>query len=344
MHYWLVFVILANIKLFNFDNLLLIVITQRRLRHLLSLVEHAHFGRAAAALHISQPALSKSIQALEAELGVTLLDRRRGGVALTAFGELVIQRSRGLLDAEADLLREIALLAGVETGSLRVALGPYPSVISGYPAMARLLARYPKLSVAMHVTGWREVAQQVAAREVDLGIAELSGIQDDDQFVTQLVGRHQGRMFCRPGHPILAAGPATLPQLLDYPWLTAKVPARIAVTFPHALGRAGRIDPATGDFMPAIQVDVPMQLADLLAGNDALALASLAFMESDLEAGKVALVPIGNVAFQAAYGFIHLKGRSLTPAARAYMDEVCAVEAGIVQREEALASRYGERI
>jgi DNA-binding transcriptional LysR family regulator len=96
---------LTNVIRFNFDNLLLIVMTQHRLRHLLSLVEHAHFGRAAAALHFSHPALSKSIQAQEAELSDALLDRRRGGVVLTAFGELVIQRSRGLLDAEENLLR-----------------------------------------------------------------------------------------------------------------------------------------------------------------------------------------------------------------------------------------------
>ena len=100
------------------------MITQRRLRHLLLLVEYAHFGRAAAALNISQPALTKSIQALEAELGVMLLDRKRGAVVLTAFGELVVQRSRALLNAEEDLLREITLLAGLEIGSLRVALGP----------------------------------------------------------------------------------------------------------------------------------------------------------------------------------------------------------------------------
>ncbi len=75
------------------------MITQRRLRHLLSLVEYGHFGRTAAALHISQPALTKSIQALEAELGVTLLDRRRGSLVLTAFGELVVQRSQTLLHA-----------------------------------------------------------------------------------------------------------------------------------------------------------------------------------------------------------------------------------------------------
>jgi DNA-binding transcriptional LysR family regulator len=88
----------------NFDKLLFIMITQRRLRHLLSLVEHAHFGRAAEALNISQPALTKSIQALESELGVALLDRKRGALGLTVFGELVARRSRALLDGEADML------------------------------------------------------------------------------------------------------------------------------------------------------------------------------------------------------------------------------------------------
>ena len=320
------------------------MITQRRLRHLLLLVEYAHFGRAAAALNISQPALTKSIQALEAELGVMLLDRKRGAVVLTAFGELVVQRSQALLNAEEDMLREITLLAGLEIGSLRVALGPYPSVISGYPALARLLARRPKITVAAHVAGWREVAHQVAARAVDLGLAELSGVQDDDQFTTELVGQHRGRIFCRPGHPILVSGQVALPALLEFPWIASQLPARIAAGLPRSSGRAGRIDALTGDFMPAITIDVPLQIADLLAGSDALALASLALMERDLDAGKVAVVPTSKLAFQASYGFIYLKDRSLTPAALAYMEEVRAVEAGIVRREVALAERYGDRL
>ena len=320
------------------------MITQRRLRHLLLLVEYAHFGRAAAALNISQPALTKSIQALEAELGVMLLDRKRGAVVLTAFGELVVRRSRALLNAEEDLLREISLLAGLEMGSLRVALGPYPSVVSGYPAMARLLARRPKITVAVHVAGWREVAHQVTARAVDLGLAELSGVQDDDQFTTELIGQHHGRVFCRPGHPILASGRVELPALLDFPWMASQLPARIAAGLPHSLGRAGRIDACSGDFIPAITIDVPMQIADLLASSDTLALASLALMERDLDAGNVAVVPTSKVAFQASYGFIYLKDRSLTPAALAYMAEVRAVEGEIARREESLAKRYGDRL
>jgi hypothetical protein len=63
-------------------------------------------------------------------------------------------------------------------------------------------------------------------------------------------------------------------------------------------------------------------------------------MEQDLEAGSVALVPMTGIEIRAAYGFIYLKDRSLTPAALAYMQEVLAVEADIVQREAALARRF----
>ena len=185
------------------------MITQRRLQHLLALVEHAHFGRAASALDISQPALTKSIQALESELGVTLIDRKHGAVGPTVFGELVIRRSKRMLTEEDELRRELALLAGLETGSLKLALGPYPSVTSGYAAIARLLARHPKVGIAVHVAGWREVASRVLARTVDLGIAEISSVENDGQFATERLPPYHGRFFCRSGHPLLDGKPLT---------------------------------------------------------------------------------------------------------------------------------------
>lgn len=104
--------------------------------------------------------------------------------------------------------------------------------------------------------------------------------------------------------------------------------------------KAGRIDPFTGDFVPAIEIDVPFAIAALIAGNDALTLSSLTLMEQDLAAGTVVLVPTDGVELRSAYGFIYLKNRSLTPAAKAYMQEVLAIEADIVRRETLLASRF----
>lgn len=315
------------------------MITQRRLQHLLTVVEHAHFGRAAQSLNISQPALTKSLQALEAELGVTLLDRKRSAIALTAFGKLVVQRSKTWLTAEEDLRREIAMLAGNEIGSLRVALGPYPSTTSGFSSAARLLAQHPTIRITIREAGWRDVASLVNAQTVDLGIAEISMLEGHEHFATERVGQHQGYLFCRKGHPLLDKGPVTLWQLLEFPWVSPRMPYRVSSMLPKALGAAGSLDPMNGDFVPAIEVDVPLQVANFLIHSDAVAPATLTTMEQRLRAGEVAVLPVTGLPLRTNYGFIYLKNRSLPPAALAYMQEVRAVEAEVLEHEADLARR-----
>jgi DNA-binding transcriptional LysR family regulator len=320
---------------------LAIVITQLRLQHLIALVEHAHFGRAAEALHISQPTLSKSIQGLEAELGVKLLERKHGAVTPTVFGQHVLEHAGALLTAEDDLRREIALLANQEIGSLKVAFGPYPSIMSGYTSISRLLGKHPKIKVTSHVTGWRNVAQQVAARAVDLGIAEISMLPGNEKFATELIGQHRGLFFCRPGHPILKKRQISLKKLVEFPWVAHRLPSRVAANMQGTLGAAGTIDLANGDFVPAIELDVPMQLSGFLTGSDVLVLATLTIMEEALRAGKVAVVPTRALPIQAQYGFITLKERTLPPAVTAFMQVVREVEAEITYKESSLADQFG---
>ncbi|MFJ7284608.1 LysR family transcriptional regulator [Pseudomonas sp. NPDC099000] len=312
--------------------------TPRRLRQFLALIEHAHFGRAAKALGVSQPALSKSIQLLETELGVTLFDRRTEGVVLTAFGHLLREKSQRLLVAEEDLRRDIALLAGGEIGALRVALGPYPSITSGYASIARLHARHPQIKVTAHVAGWREVAHQVATGAVDLGIAEISTLQGREAFTCELLGEHEGRLFCRPGHPLLSQRRSlNLAQTLGYPWVGSRIPLRLAThLLPSTLGCAGAYDALTGDFVPAIEIDVPMQIVKFVENSNALAIGTLSTFEREYLAGEIVPLPLHDLALRTRYGFIYLKERSLPPAVEVYMREVRAVEEEICQRESLL--------
>ena len=85
-------------------------ITLVRLRQFVALAEHGSFGKAAATLNISQPALTKSIHTLEATLGVRLFDRHSRGVVLTDFGNLVVSHTKDLVAREAELLRDVRLL------------------------------------------------------------------------------------------------------------------------------------------------------------------------------------------------------------------------------------------
>jgi DNA-binding transcriptional LysR family regulator len=314
------------------------IISDTRLKHLISIAKHGHFGLAAQSLKISQPALSKSIQGLEAVLGVKLLDRDRSGVVLTRFGELVLQHGDQLLHRQEEMLREIRLLANLDIGLVRVMLGPYPSIVSGYPAAGRLLAKHPRLSLSLQVQAWRDVINSVMEEKTDFGVAELSNWEADPRLVGEVLGEHCGRAFCRPDHPLLNKGPRSLADLSAYPWATTRIPGRVANSFPPGPVTAGRIDPLNGDFVPAIELTVPMNLALFVTGTDVLAFASLAVMEAELDAGIV--LPVPGFTFNTRYGFVHLKTRSLSPASLAYMAEIRAVEAEFVEREKQLAVRY----
>jgi DNA-binding transcriptional LysR family regulator len=314
--------------------------TALRLRHAVTVAEHASFRRAAATLRISQPALTKSIQALESELGVKLFERRRDGVIPTEFGKLVVEHAHDLLQVESEFLRRINLLAGLETGSLKVALGPLPTAMSAYPAAGALLSKHPNLRISFQSTAWREVTQAVVDKKVDLGIAELSGAALDDSLQTELVGQHRAYFCCRAGHPILRMRAIALKDLLQYPWATTRLPPRQAATLPRDIGRAGYIDSFSGDFVPAVDVGTPTILGHLVVQSEVLLLCTLTLVEQDLKTGGVVIVPTPGLDFRASYGFIYLRSRPLSPATEAFMNEIRAQERVLVDHEAKLEAQF----
>jgi DNA-binding transcriptional LysR family regulator len=212
--------------------------------------------------------------------------------------------------------------------------------MSGYSAAARLARERPRLGMSLHVTNWRDVTATVTERRVDLGIAELTDAVLHEALNTEVIGRHLAYPFCRPDHPILGLKRVTLRDLLRFPWVHTRIPPRVAAAFPRPPGPAGRIDEKTKDFVPAIEIDVPMQLATFARNSDAMVFGALGLVERELEAGTLAIVRMSSLDFRGSYGFIHLKDRSLSPAARAFMQVVREEEAICVQREARLAKTY----
>lgn len=311
-----------------------------QVRQVIALAAIGNFRRAATALKISQPALSKAIQGLEKELGVRLFDRQPRAVTLTEFGERVVRYGKGLLEAEEDLLHDLMLIGGLETGRVNVALGPYPSVISGYVGAARLCREHPKVAIGIRVSNWRDVTKAVGDRRVDLGIAELTDALGNESLATEELGAHRARFFCRPEHPILRRRRIRLEDVLDFPWATTRIPPRVATVFPRPPGRAGSIDPDTGDLVPAVELDVPMHVAAFARGTDVLAVGTFAMVEHELRSGALDIVPTANIEFHARYGFIWLRHRSLAPATSAYMQAVRDEERAYVAREAKLAAEF----
>jgi LysR family cyn operon transcriptional activator len=142
----------------------------RQVRAFVAVVEAGGLARAAPRLGLTQPTLSRQVQALERSLGVRLFHRTRGGVQLTSQGEDLLVRSRRLL-ADLHSLRDRArALEGGETGVLRV--GATPQMIEGL--LARFLPtharRHPGVEVHLIEEGGARLPERLERGEVDLAV------------------------------------------------------------------------------------------------------------------------------------------------------------------------------
>jgi DNA-binding transcriptional LysR family regulator len=317
-------------------------ISSRDLRLVAMIEHHRHFGRAAEALGVSQPALSRSLKALENRVGETLFLRGRGGVEPTDFGRLVADRADGLLTELADLERDIDVARSQGAGTLSVAVGHFPAELSVATAVGAVLAARPKLTLTLRSQDWQAIRRALKTRQVDLALCETSEVEDDPQFEVRPVGHHPVYFFARAGHPLTRAENPPIDELLDYPWAAPMIPWRAASRFPLQGGdlTAGSLEPVRRVFVPRVLI-TSLQLAkNIVIRSDCVALGLLSQLVDELETGDLELVRFHQDWMYLHYGFIWLARRSLSPAAGEFIDQVDATEARLRAREKALKSRY----
>jgi LysR family transcriptional regulator, hydrogen peroxide-inducible genes activator len=158
------------------------VVTLRQLRYLRALARHRHFGRAARACAVSQPALSMQIKELEAALGVALVERTPRDLRLSAEGAEVVRRAEAILRDVRDLEsyaseRRSDLGASLTLGVIPT-VGPYflPAVLP------RLQRQYPKLEFRLHETRTETLIEGLGAGDLDAALLALP--LDDAQIET----------------------------------------------------------------------------------------------------------------------------------------------------------------
>lgn len=154
-------------------------ITLRQLRYFDALARELHFGRAAAACSVTQPALSMQLQELEDQLGVTLIERARSGIRLTEKGREIASRAERILGDVRDLVDFARHLAGPLTGSLR--LGVIPSIAPYLlPPLLPLLAEdYPRLEIAVRETQTLPLKHELLEGKLDVLLLALPLKHDD---------------------------------------------------------------------------------------------------------------------------------------------------------------------
>jgi LysR family transcriptional regulator, hydrogen peroxide-inducible genes activator len=148
-------------------------VTLKQLRYFDAVARHRHFGRAAEACFVTQPALSMQIQDLEAGLNCKLLERARSGLRLTAMGDAIAARAARILADVDDLVAHCRQSGGLLTGQLR--LGVIPSIAPYLvpPLLAALKADYPDLELHVRETQTRSLIDDLMEGMLDVLLLAL---------------------------------------------------------------------------------------------------------------------------------------------------------------------------
>lgn len=303
------------------------------LSHALAIARHGNYARAAGELGVTPPTLSRHITSLEQQLGIRLFDRGRSGAVPTALGQEVLDQAQWLLADAQRLEREVAMLRGVEVGKLAIGAGVYPAFLSVGRALGHLSAKHPGLQVEVIAGDWQSMVEQVLSGSLDLTVAELSGPAEDPRLTQEPLPRHLGAFFCRAGHPLLQEREVTLDKIFLYPFAGPKLAAR-AFTELQPPPTAGPIEPTTGEFVPAIQVNTLRLAMEAVAVSDAVGIAPLSVIRLYAPGGQIVALSYRPAWLHTNYGLIYLKDRTLSPAAEAFMTELRAVEADIAADEQ----------
>ncbi|MET0723356.1 MAG: LysR substrate-binding domain-containing protein [Tardiphaga sp.] len=149
------------------------MITLRQLRYLAALAKHGHFGRAAEACSVTQPALSMQIRDLERTLGVKVVERRPGDVMLTDVGREVARRGEDVLAASRDLVDFARHRGGLLTG--RLTLGVIPSLAPYLlPRILPVLQKqFPELRLELRETQTKQLVDDIKSGALDAAILAL---------------------------------------------------------------------------------------------------------------------------------------------------------------------------
>ena len=192
----------------------------RLLRYFAAVAAEGNLTRAADQLYVSQPALTKQIRHLEAQLGVQLFTRSRAGMTLTLAGQALASRTPEVLDAWDQALRETRAAASREAQVLRVGFMSSAANEATQQIIAAFARCRPGWRVDLQQAAWSDATAGLASGDVDAALLRLPFPGQDDVRVEVLLT--EPRWVALPAtHPLAACAEISFGQLWDEPFVAA---------------------------------------------------------------------------------------------------------------------------
>jgi len=285
-----------------------------QLRTFIAVVDHGSFSEAARALGVSQPAVTMQIQALEADIAATLLDRGYRKVALTEAGRALLPHARRVLDELEDARESIDALSDTVSGRLTIAASTTPGQYLLPRLLGGFLGQYPEVGVTLRVYDSADVVAHVEAGEADLGMtgAEVHGAR----VAYEQLGHDDLALICPPTHVLASGDPVTFGDLTDEPFIVREQGSGTRMAAEDVIRHSG-VDPA--ELNVIMELGTNESIVSAVEGGMGLGIVSTQVARKALDVGTVALIRGAGFPVERPL-FLVLPRRTLTRAGTALAD------------------------
>jgi DNA-binding transcriptional LysR family regulator len=283
----------------------------KRLGHVVALADERNFRRAAQAVHLSQPAFSRSIQAAEAELGLALFERGGTAANCTPAGAFVVDRARRLLAESSRFQRDVELFRDHEVGDLALGFGQFTAARLLPPLLAHLRQRYPRVAVRVQVQSPSYLLAPLKRQELDFFVGDARFAAGEDAFEVRSIGTVAGAFYVRKGHPLLSRKTMGMADMAPFGLATGRLPVPVQANLRRLMGIA------ESDELPiAVECDDILSLKAIIMATDTIMVGTPGLVEQELASGALYALHIADQPkSQSHLAIVSLRGRTFSPVA-----------------------------
>jgi len=283
-----------------------------QLRVFTAVYREGSLTRAAQTLEISQPAVSKQLSDLEADLGAPLFDRLPRGVRVTQAGEVLQEHAQRILASERAAEAQIAELSGLGRGELSVGasttIGSYliPSLFGAFKRA------HPALALSLEIANTAVIQAAVLDGRLDLGLTE--GFVSSDALDVEVVASDEMVVIAAPGHPLLARTDVTARELTSQAVMMRERGSGTRDVIEAALRRRSI------ELEPSLSLGSTEALKNAVASGLGLAIVSRLSVQLELAVGRLSEVAVTDLQIHRSLHLLRLRHKGLNPAMAAFVE------------------------
>jgi DNA-binding transcriptional LysR family regulator len=287
----------------------------RKLEHAVCLANVCNYARAAEQLHITQSALTRSIQSLESELGISLFDRSLKGVSVSVTGAEVLARAKNVLRSANGFKHEVALIKDSQLGDLSFGCGPVPSNWLLPKALAAMVKQYPQLNIDVRTRPVEILHKALTDEAIEFYLGVLPLITDHSIYEVEHLFDLDVAFFVNSHHPLTRCTNIQNADFAKYPLATPGIPSS---TF--ALDSTNVLPVTRG----LLQCEDWQVLISLTRNSETILMASDVIVNNLIDSGELVQLQSNNLkaGFSSKLAMVKLAERTLSPAATVLLTEI----------------------